>query len=59
MWICPVRATSHLARPVCFSSVTCSLATTSTVSLTVVILVAAHVLALVYWIYSLATEKQP
>ncbi|GMP35763.1 hypothetical protein CsSME_00008092 [Camellia sinensis var. sinensis] len=28
-------------------------------SLTVVILMAAHVLALVYWIYSLATEKQP
>ncbi|KAK4349535.1 hypothetical protein RND71_032290 [Anisodus tanguticus] len=27
--------------------------------LLVVILIAAHVLALVYWIYRLATEKQP
>ncbi|KAF7817318.1 Transmembrane protein [Senna tora] len=25
----------------------------------VVVLIAAHVLALVYWIYRLATEKQP
>ncbi|KAM3711238.1 hypothetical protein ACB098_01G094600 [Castanea mollissima] len=25
----------------------------------VVLLIAAHVLALVYWIYRLATEKQP
>ncbi|CAN4077136.1 unnamed protein product [Withania somnifera] len=27
--------------------------------LLVVLLIAAHVLALVYWIYRLATEKQP
>ncbi|KZV23954.1 hypothetical protein F511_26656 [Dorcoceras hygrometricum] len=29
------------------------------VPLLVVILIAAHVIALVYWIYRLATEKQP
>ncbi|XAR71469.1 hypothetical protein NMG60_11028743 [Bertholletia excelsa] len=29
------------------------------VPLLVVILIAAHVLALVYWIYRLATDKQP
>ncbi|KAI3468385.1 hypothetical protein Pfo_025048 [Paulownia fortunei] len=29
------------------------------VPLMVVILIVAHVLALVYWIYRLATEKQP
>ncbi|KAB1204766.1 hypothetical protein CJ030_MR8G027387 [Morella rubra] len=29
------------------------------VPLMVVVLIAAHVLALVYWIYRLATEKQP
>ncbi|KAG6649774.1 hypothetical protein CIPAW_07G233700 [Carya illinoinensis] len=29
------------------------------VPLLVVALIAAHVLALVYWIYRLATEKQP
>ncbi|KAK1269272.1 hypothetical protein QJS04_geneDACA013926 [Acorus gramineus] len=30
-----------------------------TVPLLVVVLIVAHVLALVYWIYRLATEKQP
>ncbi|XP_018833637.1 uncharacterized protein LOC109000993 [Juglans regia] len=29
------------------------------VPLMVVVLIAAHVLALVYWIYRLASEKQP
>ncbi|KAG1361821.1 hypothetical protein COCNU_10G000400 [Cocos nucifera] len=29
------------------------------VPLLVVVLIAAHVLALVYWIYRLATDKQP
>ncbi|KAJ8758761.1 hypothetical protein K2173_000482 [Erythroxylum novogranatense] len=29
------------------------------VPLLVVLLIAAHVLALVYWIYRLATDKQP
>ncbi|GMY29127.1 Transmembrane protein [Fagus crenata] len=29
------------------------------VPLMVVVLIAAHVFALVYWIYRLATEKQP
>ncbi|XP_073050967.1 uncharacterized protein [Primulina eburnea] len=29
------------------------------VPLLVVLLIAAHVIALVYWIYRLATEKQP
>ncbi|KAK1292674.1 hypothetical protein QJS10_CPB17g00003 [Acorus calamus] len=30
-----------------------------TIPLLVVVLIVAHVLALVYWIYRLATEKQP